>query len=476
MFTNLDFMKKGSVYPIKNDTYQARQDNFINGRLLYDGQLDAVFKEVWQKIKTRFKDTMTAEQVMLKLNLFKPLTDMFELLAFQNEPEIVVGEGVDEKKVSDVSDLKEEDIINTLQCAFISAHAQGTGVFKIYDKGNHDFDIALVNPENWIPVYEETDLKTVKCHVVSKLKVVNNETGGFFGDKSKKYVYFEVHYKGYYDSLVVRLDSEGRIAEIIKEEKGIKTGLDDFAVIPFDYGKPAWKSYAASAYNDLIPIVEEIIARFSNQSAILDKHADPTLVAPAEAFEIDQYTGEKVLRTGYALQMGRDGQVPQYITWDGNLTASFKQIEEMMKLYYMISGANPQLFGQDLAGNLSGEALQKILIVPLAKTKKMLRKLESASEKAFNMLLKLKGVKQDLYIKFNMADFTSATEYANIIMQQKQGGILSTRTAIQQIHSDWEDKDIDEELERILAERKEESAIDLDNIFPKDKDNVEDEE
>lgn len=476
MFTNLDFTKKGSVYPIKNDTFMARQENYINGRLLYDGHLEEVFKKVWQKIKTRFKNNSEAEQILLKLNLFKPLTDMFELLAFQNEPEIVVGEGKEEKKVSDVTDLKEEDIIELLQCAFISAHAQGTGVYKIYDKGKGDFDIALVNPENWIPVYEETDLKTVKCHVVSKLKVVNNDTGGFWGNKSKKYVYFEIHYKGYYDILVVRLDNEGRIAEIVKEEKGIKTGLDDFAVVPFDYGKPTWKSYSPSAYNDLIPIVEEIMIRFSNQSAILDKHADPTLVAPAEAFEIDQETGEKVLRTGYALQMGRDGQTPQYITWDGNLTASFKQIEEMMKLYYMISGANPQLFGQDLAGNLSGEALQKILIVPLAKTKKMLRKLEMASEKAFNMLLKLKGVKQELYIKFNMADFTSATEYANIVMQQKQGGLLSTETAIQQIHSDWEETDIKEELERIMAEKQQETAMDLENIFPKDKEKVEDEE
>ena len=401
---------------------------------------------------------------------------MFELLAFQNEPEIVIGEGKSEKKLDDVSDLEEEDIINLLQCAFISAHAQGTGVYKIFDKGDGDFDIALVNPENWVPVYEETDLKTVKCHVVSKLKVVNNDNSGFWGDKSKKFVYFEIHYKGYYDTLVVRLDSEGRIAEIIKEEKGVKTGLDDFAVVPFDYGKPAWKSYAQSAYNDLIPIVEEIMARFSNQSAILDKHADPTLVAPSEAFEIDQSTGEKVLRTGYALQMSHDGKVPQYITWDGSLDASFKQIEEMMKLYYMISGANPQLFGQDLTGNLSGEALQKILIVPLAKTKKMLRKLESASEKAFNMLLKLKGVNDKLYIKFNMADFTSAQEFATNIMAQKQGGILSTRTAIQQIHSDWEDTDIEEEYQKILTEKQEETTMDLENIFPKDKEKVEDEE
>lgn len=468
MFTNLDFLKIGSKYPTDNETYKARQSNFINGRLLYDGNLKAVFKEVWQKIKTRFGKDHTAEQVLLKLNLFRPLTDMFRLLAFQNEPEIQIGTGKTAKNIDDLTDITSEDVINILKTAFVSTHAQGTGVYKIYDKGNNDFDIALINPENWIPIFDENDLKTIKCHVVSKEKKVNNDASGFFSNTEVTRVYFEIHYKGYYDTLVVQLDQQGCIGKILEQQQGIKTGLDDFAVVPFDYGKPAWKSYAVSAYNDLIPIVEEIIVRYSNQSAILDKHADPTVAAPAEAFEIDQETGEKVLRTGYAWQIGRDGQIPQYVTWDGNLEAGFKQIEDMMRMYYMISGANPQLFGQDLAGNLSGEALQKILIVPLAKTKEMLRSLETASEKAFNMLLQLKGVKEPMYIKFNMADFTSATEYIDMVMRQKQGGLISLQSSLEQLHPDWEDKDITEEMQRINEEEQQKAVMDLESIYPRD--------
>ena len=264
MFTNLDFLKVGNKFPAINETFEARQNNFINGRLLYDGNLEQVFSEVWHKIKTRFDKDHTPEQVLLKLNLFRPLTDMFKLLAFQNEPEILIGEGKSEKQIDDVSDITSDDVIEKLKGAFIGTHAQGAAVFKIYDKGNNDFDIALINPENWIPVYEENDLNTIKCHVVAKIQKINNNASGFFGKNEKKYVYFEIHYIGYYDTLVVELDSDDTISKVLKNETGIKTGLNDFAIVPVDFGKPSWKSYANSAYNDLIPIVEEIIVRYSN--------------------------------------------------------------------------------------------------------------------------------------------------------------------------------------------------------------------
>ena len=52
MFTNLDFLEVGNEFPPVNDAFKARQDNFINGRLLYNGELEAVYQDVWDKIKT----------------------------------------------------------------------------------------------------------------------------------------------------------------------------------------------------------------------------------------------------------------------------------------------------------------------------------------------------------------------------------------------------------------------------------------
>lgn len=468
MFTNLDFLEVGNEFPPINDAFKARQDNFINGRLLYNGELEAVYQDVWDKIKTRYNNK-SLEQVLVKVNLFRPLTETFKLLAFQNEPEIRVGEGENVKDIAEYYD--ERKAINLLKSAFISSHAQGTGVFKVYKRPDNEFDISLACPENWIPVYFYEDLNTVKCHVVSQIYEVDNETSFLGISRNNKVirVYVEIHYKGYYDQRTLELATDGKtVAKVIARKDNIKTGLDDFAVFPFDYGVPTWESYGVSAYNDLIPIVEEIIARYSNQSAILDKHADPTITAPPEAFERDKETGEWVLPTGNAIQMSKDGAIPQYVTWDGNLTASFQQIQDMMNLYYMISGTNPQLFGQDIAGNLSGEALQKILIVPLAKTKEMLKSLEDAGEKAFNALLQLKGIKEKAYISFNAANFLSASELANNILQQKQGGLISTQSALEVIHPDWSDNDISDELVLLNEEEKKQSMIDLESIYPKD--------
>ena len=134
MFTNLDFLSVGKHFPPSNEAFEARQENYINGRLLYDGAIELVFKDVWKKIKTRFTSSYEREQILLKLNLFRPMTDVFKLLAFQNDPEIWVGEGVNAKKLEEATGYSEAHAIDIIKSAFISAHAQGTGVYKLYKK------------------------------------------------------------------------------------------------------------------------------------------------------------------------------------------------------------------------------------------------------------------------------------------------------------------------------------------------------
>ena len=101
----------------------------------------------------------------------------------------------------------------------------------------------------------------------------------------------------------------------------------------------------------------------------------------------------------------------------------------------------------------------------------MLKSLEDAAEKAFSALMELKGIKKPVYILFNTANFTSAGELAELLIAQKQGGLISTQTAIEELHPDWTDKDRADELLLISNEEKAKTMMDLEKFYPKDVDN-----
>jgi len=145
-----------------------------------------------------------------------------------------------------------------------------------------------------------------------------------------------------------------------------------------------------------------------------------------------------------------------------------------MDLFYLISGTNPQLFGQDIAGNLSGEALAKILIIPIAKTREMLLSLEDAFENAFNCLLKAQGVDKTVEIEFEVGQFNSQSDITARVVQEKNAGITSLARAVQEINPRYTEEEVMDEVNLINKDRQSESMTDLNSLFPND--SVEDEQ
>lgn len=470
MFTNLDFLQVGKQWAPNNATYQKRQKNYIEGRLLYEGELEAVFHDVWRSIATRYGlDYKEIQQVMIKVNLFKALTETFKILAFKTEPEAWLGEGEKAKRI-DKSVYNPQKLLNLLKQAFVSCHAQGNSVIKVFTGADGQPDLSIVNPENWIPIKNPENLNETIAHVVANTYEVDNTTSflGVLQENTKKYLNAEVHYKGYYDKFLFELDKNNVIHRLISKEEYIETGFDGFLVFPFDYGVPAWRDWGKSAYDDIVALADEIIVRLSNNSKILDDHADPQPIISRDMMEFDSNSGQWVYKRHQALAYGKNGEEPKYLTWDGNLDSSEKQLDRIMQLFYTLSGTNPQLFGQDIAGNLSGEALEKILIVPIAKTKEMVLSLEDAFESALNCLLQLKGINETVDIKFNIGQFNSEMENTNRVVAEKNAGITSLKRAVEEINPRYSEKEVEEELELIRQDRESESMTDFDDIFPKD--------
>lgn len=470
MFTNLDFLQIGKQWTPQNAVYKKRQENYINGRLMYEGELETVFHDVWCSIATRYGlDYKEVQQVMIKVNLFKALTETFKILAFKNEPEVWVGEGDDAKRL-EKEVYNPKLLLDKLKQAFISCHAQGNGVIKVYSNTKGEADISVFNAENWIPIKNPQNLSEIQAHVVAETYEVDNTTSfmGISIDNSTKYLNVEVHYRGYYDKFLYELDKNNVISKLVSKEENISTGFDDFLVFPFDYGVPAWRDWGKSAYDDIVGLVDEIIVRLSNNSKILDDHADPQPVVSRDMLDFDENSGRWIYKRHMTMMYGKNGEEPKYLTWDGNLDSSENQLDRVMNLFFMLSGTNPQLFGQDIAGNLSGEALQKIFIVPIAKTKEMILSLEDAFENALNCMLKLKGRTETVDIKFDIGQFNSESEITARVVQEKNAGITSLKRAVEEINPRYTEEDVTAELEEIRKDKKSETMTDINNLFPTD--------
>ena len=238
---------------------------------------------------------------MIKVNLFRVLTETFKLLAFDKPVEILPELPIKEYRA----------LVRIMQQSFISGHAQGNGIFKVYSDTSGNYKIGSINPELWIPVYYPDNLAEVQYHVVANTYEVQNDVAKWYGDvvtTTTKYLNVEVHSKGSYEKILFELDNFNTISKEISRETIQLPTWTDFAVFPFDYGTPNFRDWGVSAYDDLIPLVEELVVRLSNASKILDDHSDPQAMAPPNALEFDPITGQRTYKRHQVLEIGCDGE------------------------------------------------------------------------------------------------------------------------------------------------------------------------
>lgn len=448
MYTNYDFLNVGQPWIPRDEDFCKRLEIARTGRLLYDGDFLSVFKETWQAIASRYgQNWKEVEQVLIKMNLFKKWTETYEDLIFGDLPKIT---SISSEKVLGAL-VEETDFMTMLTRAFISGHAQGTGVFKVILRNGKPL-IRSVNPEIYIPVYSEDDMDVIQAHVLaSKYKVHKN--GGFFkNERYDEFLKVEINEIGKVITRVYEIKND-KLASLVSEEEKTYDKWDDFLVFTFDFGHPNWREYALSQYDDIISIVDELIVRASNNSKILDDHADPQLITPESALEFDSNSGQHIYKRHQALTLGKDGDKPEYLTWDGNLEASEKQIDRMMEFYYLLTTQSAQLFGKDIAGNLSGDALTKILIMPIRKAKKLALALERVSEKALNCALTLIGATPDANVEFEIGSFNTLEDVSNRAQSELRSGASSIERAVRDINPRYTDEEVAKEVEAIKADK-----------------------
>jgi len=233
----------------------------------------------------------------------------------------------------------------------------GAGVCKIYAEEGQPAKLQVIAPKNWYPIIGP-DGEAVG-HVIA-------------WSLDDKILNVEWHSDGFIQSFKTTL-AEGRISSDPYDVVDIETGYPGPLVFPILNASTSEDITGTDDYQDIDPIIKRLEITFTRTGRTLDAHSEPAFAVPEDALgPKDPVTGERnynAKRRVFPLEEG--SQVPQYITWDGQLSASFMLIDKALTQLYTISETCRCAFEPDTLGNaISGKALRMLMMRPLKKSER----------------------------------------------------------------------------------------------------------
>ena len=382
-----------------------RLQNYSRYRQLYRSEFARPFRGVLNKLLKRYPLQNTTAQTLIEVNLFKSLTDFFKYLTTNKEFKIITDEQNQElwDKIS-----ADNNFISVLKEVCVDNSRFGDALFKVALR-NDEVKIFSVCPDCWFPVFENGNLNELSGHILLFDIVYNG----------RPYKHVEKIHKGYIENEVWEV-SNGILSRQI-------TDITPFGLLPIDDFSDKWDDfvlfhvknttesdtfYGESDYKSCESIVEEIMLTVSQNSKIINRHANPKLAGSIENTELNPLTGERHFPNSDFITMGKDGQKPEYITADLQSDAIKTHIDTLMQFFYMLTKTPPQAYGIDISANMSGESLKQILSVAIAKVQDIRTvSLTNVIKKVVECALSFAGAKNSsIKIDWNPVEEKSITE------------------------------------------------------------------
>ena len=340
----------------------ARFQNYSRYRELYRSEFSRPFRGVLNKLLRRYPLQNTTAQTLIEVNLFKSLTDFFKYLTTNSDFNITVnaeGQAIWDKISED------NNFITVLKEICVDNSRFGNALFKVAFK-NEEVKIFSVCPDCWFPVFNNGNLNDLSGHILL-FDLIHN---------GRLYKHIEKIHRGYIENEIWEVSNGVMSAKI--------NNIEEFGLLPVDDFSDKWNDfvlfpvknttesdtyYGESDYKSCESIVEEIMLTISQNSKIINRHANPKLAGSIENTELNPVTGERHFPNSDFITMGKDGQKPEYITADLQSDAIKTHIDTLMQFFYILTKTPPQAYGIDISANMSGESLKTILSSSLAKVK-----------------------------------------------------------------------------------------------------------
>ncbi|MPW25959.1 phage portal protein [Alkalibaculum sp. M08DMB] len=450
MLTNLNWLNKDSPYPPlvekeRIDTYKANEQLFLTKH-------SEVWKEAFQEISRRLKKKNHDVETIFN----------YQQLLSKKTADFVCGEPPTletEQDTDGLIKLMEKQRFNTrLYESIIDVSRYGNAILKIVGK-----KVTAVSPLFWFPIVDPSDLKEIIQHVIAYPITPDDK-----GNMTELYV--EIHSIGKIEQRMYTYNGEKHeIGEL--NEKSVKTentGLQDFAVQTLTNITHSGSIFGIDDYAIINSIVAKIMWRLHCSDTVLDKHSEPSMSGPASALSYDERTGKYFLDlANYFQRNNKEDPDMQYITWDGNLESSFKEIEKLLDQLYTLSEMG-QAFMEGGGGGeaSSGTALKLRMVSPRIKAGRIASINAATVKQIISMLAQVNGIAIDyngLFITWNDGLPDDEVEETNRLVTATGGkAIMSQYSALKSMG--LTDDQVEAEMEQMEEERASSMPLQLSTI------------
>lgn len=400
MLYNFEWLEPGQQFPPTCE--RDRIDRYYQNAQLFDGDHfgDPVFRTYGHRLVNPVEEYQRcASRISQVIGNFDTVVSFPTLLNYQRlmtlkMADLVCGEfpkvsGATPSENAAIRDVRDAtDFDSKLYATVIDLSRYGDAIWRVYKDYDGRRNFTSWDPSQWFPVVRQDGTNSVQAHCLAWLENRSDNP-----DKPKWYAVVQIHSCdpkefGHYTQKEYEMNSSGTVLRKLLKEEKVSTGLKCCGVSHLKAFAVTNTVYGYDDYMPLDSITAEIMARVGQISGILDKHADPNITGPASMLELDPKTGEWVLKSGkfYAVSPGEEQ--PKYMTWDGQLSSAFKQLEFLINQLYILSEMGAALLGgQDGSSQaISGTAMRFKMVNPLAKARRISNALTLPVRRMFSVL------------------------------------------------------------------------------------------
>lgn len=316
-------------------------------------------------------------------------------------PSITVND--DDKMTDLISDLRDQtDFDQKLYTALIDFSRFGATILRPFnddDVSEDKANFAVWSPMEWYPILRKDGTKRIESHVLAWR--INYGTDLY----PDWYLQIQIHpvAGNEYTEIKYRMNSSGDCVQDKLVEKVIKTGMPCL-VQPVVNLPSTTNVYGTSDYKIINELVCKATDRMRQILFILDKHADPSMTGPVSMLERDDKTGQLTFKAAqfYAVSPGEEH--PEYMTWDGQLTAAFQALEVLFNQIYVMSEMGEALMGNSRGNGqaISGTAMRYKMVAPLEKARRVENSFALPIKKLVATLIQIQTGKQLRYQDINV--------------------------------------------------------------------------
>lgn len=388
MLYNLKWLEPGQSFPplVERD----RIKRYLENEVLFDGEhfgeelrdRNKVYNmegsiAVYRKCAERISQVVGNFEDIISF----PVLVNYQRLMSMKMADLVCGEyptitGANEAENDAIKTARDNsDFDARLYSTVIDMSRYGDAIWREYlDEDTDNRTFTLWDPKEWFPIVRADGTNRISHHVLCWRVNLN--------EGMEVPPIYELHAQihgctkkdwGKYESRVYKMNSAGDIIlQLVKAEQ-VNTGFDHCAVQHLKAFSTSSTVYGYDDYMTLDSILAEIMVRIGQISVILDKHADPNMTGPVTMLSQDPKTGELYLKRGKFFATSQGDNEPHYLTWDGQLTAAFKQLELLINQMYILSEMGAAILGGEDGSSaaISGTAMRFKMVNPLAKARRI---------------------------------------------------------------------------------------------------------